>query len=1076
MRRACQNMWHKALAIWVCILLCVSGVPTVPAWAEDSAVPTTAPATEVGGPSTDTQSTPEQGPAEPAAAVATYMSGTLSQEYKADDGATYTVTVAFDESACVPEGAELRVELPVADDAATADSVKSRVERALALGNDDRILTIDYLAVSIVAGGRVVSPASAVNVEVQTDAIEPSRSAFVEVVVMGADEAVEGGSPDNADASAPTDGTGMPSDECVIPQNLTDNKEDAQVTRLSFSARSLGTIALASVATRQDVWNGEGLAVSVLAPRYGLAISTADEAAPELEEGVDCLACFAIQAEPRPAYGTSLWLEAPSSEEVVQQENEQLGGVLAYLLDDEGGISGDPLCGPEGLTEPLELSASSKVLLVRDSGYRSTTLELDGVTVEGMMPEGTVGTAREVTQDYAKPEALMVGLDKDSARAVKAGTLEVAPLAAYDIALEAKGEEYQPDEDHPLTVTITNNAINDAVAAGKDMQVWHLADDGTVEVIDDFTLANGSVMFKASGFSTYLLVTKSATPESKASLSSSFRITASAKTYERSSTVTFVDESQHPIMGTVTDTLNVSFTGSGSASNETNTIDMYRLADKLNPAIADEYEFSRVYVTLNGTGQKDFRYIQVGDDTAIGGTSTTTYRAYFNMNGIAQNASGKDYSDAWYDLGTSGDMGNVYIEYLHVAPASFHAIDTHNDPVVGAEFALYADAECRTPLKHKNAVVKATSDKQGLVSFGKIPRGTYYMKETVTPEGYKKLTDTYTIVVDGTTAIADVVHSEDDDSSSISDVMRMKLTNEWDDGADKHANDSVEVTVYAQGKPVGDPILLTAQNSWTYTLEGLDPNETYTVSETAVKRNGEDVTNEWVPTITYNYQSDLSDLSALSDGTEEGAVDSSATKSSARRKANVRSVDVTIANRNTNQIQNVALTSFEITLVTEGDYADRTRAFEFEMELPTGMSQLTGTKDGKTVDLTNEHATFTLTHGQTICFTDVPASVDYELSQTKVASYDFTATVTSADGTSVSVPVDATTEQNKYKMTLSQISGTSDKPAQVTIKNKLQNTSVPNTGVDDNVIVWAAIVAGSIFLMALVWRKRRFVR
>ena len=26
MRRACQNMWHKALAIWVCILMCVSGV------------------------------------------------------------------------------------------------------------------------------------------------------------------------------------------------------------------------------------------------------------------------------------------------------------------------------------------------------------------------------------------------------------------------------------------------------------------------------------------------------------------------------------------------------------------------------------------------------------------------------------------------------------------------------------------------------------------------------------------------------------------------------------------------------------------------------------------------------------------------------------------------------------------------------------------------------------------------------------------------------------------------------------------------------------------------------------------
>lgn len=75
------------------------------------------------------------------------------------------------------------------------------------------------------------------------------------------------------------------------------------------------------------------------------------------------------------------------------------------------------------------------------------------------MPEGTKGTAREVTQDYAKSDALMVGLDKESARAVEAGTLEVAPLAAYDITLEADGKEYQPDEDHPLTVTITNSAM-----------------------------------------------------------------------------------------------------------------------------------------------------------------------------------------------------------------------------------------------------------------------------------------------------------------------------------------------------------------------------------------------------------------------------------------------------------------------------------------------------------------------------------------------------------------------------------------------------------------------------------------
>jgi hypothetical protein len=64
----------------------------------------------------------------------------------------------------------------------------------------------------------------------------------------------------------------------------------------------------------------------------------------------------------------------------------------------------------------------------------------------------------------------------------------------------------------------------------------------------------------------------------------------------------------------------------------------------------------------------------------------------------------------------------------------------------------------------------------------------------------------------------------------------------------------------------------------------------------------------------------------------------------------------------------------------------------------------------------------------------------------------------------------------KVVMTLSGISGTSDNPAKVTITNTLEDTNVPATGIGDNTIVWVAIIVGSVFLMALVWRSRRFVR
>lgn len=1315
MRRARQSVWCKALSIWVCILLCISGVPMASARAEDPVVLTTMPAIETEGVSTGAQDISEKGHAESAADAAAYMSGALSQKLKADDGSTYSVSVTFDESARIPVGAALRVELPVANDAATGAKAESRVERALALGKDDRVLTTNYLVVSIEADGHAVSPASTVDVEVQTDVIESSRSAFVEVVVMGEDADTKGGGSDEADTVVPVVNIEVSSNGYVIPQNLTEGKEDIRVTKLSFSTRSLGTIALASVAKRQDVWNGDGLAVSVLVPRQGFVVSIADETAPELEEGVDFLACYALQAETSPAYGTALLLEAVSSEEAVRQENERVGGVLVYLLDDEGGIPSEALCGSEGLPKPMELSAGSKLLLVWDSGYRSTTLDLADVTVEGMMPEGTKGTAREVTQGYMAPEALMAGLDEESARAVESGALEVEPLVAFDITLEAEGEEYQPDADHPLTVTIANIAIDDAVATGKNVQVWHIADDGTIEVIEDFEIADGSIRFKTSGFSTYLLVTQSETTESEIPLSSTFRIRASAKTYARASTVTFVDENQNPILSTVTGTYDVSFTGSGPESNETNTIDLYSFVDKLDPAIADEYEFSRVYVTLTATNQKDFRYIQVGDDIAIGGTSTTTYRAYFNMNGVAQNANGKDYYGTWYTLGNGGNMDNVYIEYYHVAPASFYALDTRNDPVEGAEFSLYTDADCYTPFEYMHTEIKATSDKQGLVSFGKIPRGIYYMKETVIPEGYKKSTNIYTVVVDGETPIANVVHSDDDGSVIIADVLKMKLTKQWDDGADKHAHDSVEVTVYAHGEPICDPILLNAANSWTYTLEGLDPNEPYMVSETNVTCDGTDVTKEWVPTITYRelnphseyYKADefkkgkqyviltttsggtraLVGDSALTttplaadeegariagtvtdgmlwtvdtitkdgvialqnvasgkyldkgsrwnlnpaypeplyirhlnysgvikfyhrpnlnsatsnylyvwyDGTKEGAVDnystyeSHAAKFDIYHKVNVRSVDVTIANKITRyplQIKNVTYpngtplsgttfdlyksdsysatdpgtpyisgliagndgylrdgddarlelgagsyvleqtgyadgymrlakpvkftitplgalkvaqsdqeiagfaysttvqeggvalsvlqvpnwkpATFEVSLAVEGDYADSTRTFEFKLTMPEGMSRLIGTIGDEQVVVTDEDATFTLAHGQAIRFANVPATVSYTLSQAKVASYETQVTVDTPETVTVT-----TTDGNEFGVTLSQILGTSDNPARVTITNTLPNAKVFATGVDDNNIVWGAVVAVSFCAIAAVLVQTR---
>ena len=82
MRRACQNVCHKCLAIWVCILLCLSGVPTVPAWAVDPEEPMATSAIEAKGAPTGTQGTSGNEPAEPADDVTTYMSGRATIYWK----------------------------------------------------------------------------------------------------------------------------------------------------------------------------------------------------------------------------------------------------------------------------------------------------------------------------------------------------------------------------------------------------------------------------------------------------------------------------------------------------------------------------------------------------------------------------------------------------------------------------------------------------------------------------------------------------------------------------------------------------------------------------------------------------------------------------------------------------------------------------------------------------------------------------------------------------------------------------------------------------------------------------------
>ena len=102
--------------------------------------------------------------------------------------------------------------------------------------------------------------------------------------------------------------------------------------------------------------------------------------------------------------------------------------------------------------------------------HQSFELHPDGsetdktVTLCGMMPEGAVAEAVDVSRRYPEP-------DDVSEEAVSDATV----IAAYSISIIDGENEYQPDETCPIRVGITDPSIvTDGIT-----EVWHIKDDGT---------------------------------------------------------------------------------------------------------------------------------------------------------------------------------------------------------------------------------------------------------------------------------------------------------------------------------------------------------------------------------------------------------------------------------------------------------------------------------------------------------------------------------------------------------------------------------------------------------------------
>lgn len=125
----------------------------------------------------------------------------------------------------------------------------------------------------------------------------------------------------------------------------------------------------------------------------------------------------------------------------------------------------------------------------------------------------------------------------------------------------------------------------------------------------------------------------------------------------------------------------------------------------------------------------------------------------------------------------SDDFERIFSTRLYIPNIANNLIvqkvDQAGNPVTGAEFTLYSDESCQTVaagIGSGATVTTADLNKnnndaitlQGAAIFSKIPRGTYYLKESKAPEGYKPSTDVTKIVVNDTGVLADAGTGDDD--------------------------------------------------------------------------------------------------------------------------------------------------------------------------------------------------------------------------------------------------------------------------------------------------------------------------
>lgn len=383
-------------------------------------------------------------------------------------GNTYHITVAYDQNAGIPKGAELAVE------EVSTEEYLAETATVLECGAEDEIFYTKFLDISIMYQGEIIEPKTSVKVTVELLDVEDGAQAlevvhFSDIGAQKVDSQVDEGGV----VTFATDSFSIFGFTSVLRALLSWTSDNSSYTLQSFP--DLRTAAPQTFAAPQR---------ASLRSRSGCA-----ELDVAVEEGIEVLNAYQVPSTLGDLQNP-LYVKVQTVVDLAERES-----VAVYSVKD--GEVVDFLA--EGEDVSVCLGNNDSFAVVKDSGYRQKTFELGDVELNGMMPKAAEASAENVTGQY---EAFDITHSEGGPEESGDEELPYRIVAAYDISIMDGNNEYQPDEEHPVEVGITCDDLSDHGL----LALWHIRDDGSMEPVTAFTVEESTIRFTAAGFSVYVVV------------------------------------------------------------------------------------------------------------------------------------------------------------------------------------------------------------------------------------------------------------------------------------------------------------------------------------------------------------------------------------------------------------------------------------------------------------------------------------------------------------------------------------------------------------------------------------------